>query len=163
MELIEAQIENIVVGKLEEALADYTGVSIVGTWKPAEDLELKGSEEKATAIIGVKAFPRSYETPTIPSTEIQVMISMAVRSDVDFNGTNYLGLTEKISDVLQEWQNEFSSLGDFNITGKFDVTGFNLTGGDCGIDKETKCWQYVQGFTVYGIVAKKTTQHDNNN
>ena len=163
MELIEAQIESVVVEKLKTVLEDFEDVSIVGTWQPEDDDELKGMEEKPMAVIGVKAFPRSYETPTVPSTEIQVAVSMAVRSDADFNGMNYLGLTEQISDVFQEWQNEFSSLGDFNITGKFDVTGFNLTGGDCGIDKDTKCWQYVQGFTVYGIVAKKTTQHDNNN
>lgn len=154
MKLIEAQIENIVVEKLREVLSNYEGVVVDGTWQPSGELELKGSEEKPTAVIGVKAFPRSYETPTIPDTEIQIEVSVAVRSDVDFNGLNYLGITEKISDVFQQWQNDFSSLVDFNIEGKFDVTGFNLTGGDCGIDRDNKCWQYVQGLTVYGIVAK---------
>lgn len=103
MELIEAQIESVVVEKLKTVLEDFEDVSIVGTWQPEDDDELKGMEEKPMAVIGVKAFPRSYETPTVPSTEIQVAVSMAVRSDADFNGMNYLGLTEKISDVFQEW------------------------------------------------------------
>ena len=158
MELIEAQIENIVITKLRTALSDYDNVSVVGTWQPTTGNDVKGLEDKPVAVIGVKAFPRSYETPTVPSAEIQIEVSMAVRSDVDFNGTNYLGLTEKISDVFQDWQNDFGNLTDFNIEGKFDVTGFNLTGGDCGLDRDNSLWQYVQGLTVYGIVAKPT--HD---
>lgn len=142
-------------------MSDNDSVLVIGTWQTSDGV--KGNDDKPTAVISVKAFPRMYETPTIPSTEIQLAVSMAVRSDVDFNGIDYLGLTEKISDVFQDWQNDFSNLSVFNIDGKFDVTGFNLTGGDCGLDRDTKCWQYVQGFTIYGIVAKKTTQHSNNN
>lgn len=163
MELVEALIEGVVVQRLKEAVGDFDGVSVVGTWRPSDGPEVKGLDDKAEAVVGVKAFPRQYETPTVPSAEIQLAVSMSVRSDVDFGGEDYLGLTEKISEALQEWQNDFSSLSAFDVEGKFKTTGFNLTGGDCGLDRETRCWQYVQGFTVYGIVAKKTAQSDNNN
>lgn len=159
MELIEAQIEKVVIDKLETALHNFGDIRIVGTWQPSEeDDELKGEEEaKDTAILGVKVFPRSYDTPTIPYAEIQAQVSLAVRADADFNGRDYLAITAAISDVLQEWQNTFASLDDFNLEHAFTVTGFNLTGGDCGQDRGNCIWQFSQGFSIYGIVEKETS------
>ena len=84
---------------------------------------------------------------------------------MDFNGKTYLDITTLVSNALQGWQNNFSSLWIFNIPNWFSVTGFNLTGGDCGLDRDNGVWQYSQGFSVYGIVEKYppvNTHNDNN-
>lgn len=152
--MIEKRLEGVVIDNLKTALSDVTGLQIIGMWQTVGAEEVKAEEEKPSAVLAVKAYPRSYETPTIPYAEIQLEISLAVRSDTDFNGANYLSITEKISDVLQEWQNDFSSLDCFSLLGAFNITGFNLTGGDCGLDKDNCIWQYSQGFTIYGIIEK---------
>ena len=52
-------------------------------------------------------------------------------------------------------------MDDFNLENAFTVTGFNLTGGDCGLDRENCIWQFQQGFSIYGIVEKDNTLPDN--
>ena len=155
MELIEQKLEKAVIDKFIEVLPTGSGVSVIGIWQPAGDNQVKGEEGKPNALLAVKAYPRTYETPTIPDAEFQIDVSLAVRSDEDYNGMNYLEITSLISDALQDWQNDFGKLTTFNLDGLFRVTGFNLTGGDCGLDIENCVWQYSQSFTIYGIVEKK--------
>lgn len=159
--LVEAYLESVVVQVLRDALKDYDNVQIVGTWEPSTDDRLKGEENKAGCIVGVKSYPRTYDTPTVPYCQINFDISMAVRADVDWNGNNYLDLTSIISEVLQGWQNDFNSLYIFGFPDLFEITGFQLTGGDCGIDREEGIWQFQQSFAIFGIVSKPTTNVPN--
>jgi hypothetical protein len=148
--MVEQKIEKIVIDKLNDAL-EGVQVQFIGMWQ-TDDGE-KACENGASAVVAVKAYPRAYDTPTIPDASIAVDISLAVRSDVDFGGLTYLDLTTKIQEVLQTWQLTFDdSHTEFSIEGEFDETGFNLIGGDCGIDRENKVWQFNQSFTVYGII-----------
>ena len=99
MKLIEAEIEKVILDKIETALQNFENVRVVGTWQVSDnELELKGEEEPSDkAIVGVKVFPRGYDTPTVPYAEIQGQVSLAVRADKDFNGMDYLALTASIS------------------------------------------------------------------
>lgn len=80
-------------------------------------------------------------------------VSLLMRSDVDYNGQNYLQVTSAISDLMQSWQNSFSA-GEtqFTVENEFTFTGFQLGGGDCGVDVEKCVWSYTQTMTVYGII-----------
>ena len=164
MKLIEAEIEKVVLEQMQPAIQQISGVQVIGTWQATDETTLKGNEDKPKAVLVVKAFPRSYDTPTIPDAVFQVEVSLAVRTDIDFNGKTYLDITTLVSDVLQDWQNNFDSLSVFDVQGYFSVTGLNLTGGDCGLDRDNGVWQYSQGFSVYGIVEKHpqdNTQNEN--
>ena len=69
--MVEALIEKIIVEKIKGALKDYDEIQVFGTWQPTCETDLKGEEEtQSICVIGVKAFPRSYSTPTIPDCEI---------------------------------------------------------------------------------------------
>ena len=41
----------------------------------------------------------------------------------------------------------------FEIENEFLPTGFNIAGGDCGIDKQNDLWQYTQSFNLYGVIC----------
>lgn len=147
--MLEKKIEKTVIDNLKDAL-DGLDVHYIGVWQTEDD---KASESAEMAVIAVKAFPRSYETPTIPYASIQVEVSLAVRSDIDCSGMKYDEISEKIQDVLQTWQKTFdASHTAFSIENEFDETGFQLDGGDCGLDRESKVWQFTQSFTIYGII-----------
>ena len=147
--MVEQKIEKIVIDKMKTAL-DGLQVQFIGMWQKEDD---KACEDGTSAVVAVKAYPRSYETPTIPYANIQVEVSLAVRSDIDFDGKTYLDLTTAMQSIMQTWQKDFqSSHVDFSIENEFDETGFQLDGGDCGIDRESKVWQFSQSFTIYGII-----------
>lgn len=151
--MIEASIEAKVIDVLNELFNDYEDIQVVGCWKTGNDEHMKGEEDTDLCVIGVKTQPRSYETPTVPYASMTTIISMAVRADVDFNGINYLEITSRISNALQKWQNNFHEAEDeFKIDNEFDFTGFQLEGGDCGMDKDNCVWQFQQSFTIYGII-----------
>jgi len=99
--MIEQQLEKIVIDRVKCALKFVDGLQIVGAWQPAKGNENKAEEKPDTkVVIGLKALPRSYETPTIPHAEIQIQMSLATRTDTDFNGKNYLTITTIISNLL---------------------------------------------------------------
>lgn len=152
LKMIESDIEEKVISVLKELFKEKDDIQIVGCWKPSDNQNIKGEEDSDLCIIGVKTFPLSYETPTIPYASIPTTISMAVRADVDFKGINYLEITSRISNALQKFQNNFQDAEDtFKLDG-FEFTGFQLDGGDCGMDKANCVWQFQQSFTIYGII-----------
>lgn len=54
---------------------------------------------------------------------------------------------------MQAWQDSYSAYAPvFAVPGEFDPTGFNLAGGDCGLDRQAGAWQYAQSFNLYGII-----------
>ena len=147
--MIEQKIEKNVIDAMKVALGNFQA-QFIGIWQTDGD---KACEDGESAVVAVKAYPRSYETPTIPYASIEVEVSLAVRSDIDFNGQTYLDLTSRLQEVMQTWQKDFqSSHVAFSIDNEFDETGFQLNGGDCGIDRESKVWQFSQSFTIFGII-----------
>ena len=107
----------------------------------------------AVGVLAVKVYPRSYDTPTIPDGMMQVDLTLAVRAEVDSGGVDYLAITDIVSNQLQKWQKAYDEYApDFRIQGEFEPTGFNMAGGDVGLDKELCVWQYSATFNIYGIM-----------
>lgn len=153
--MIEKELEKIVIDRVKETLENngITDFQMIGVWQD-EDC-IKGEENESPIIVAVKATPRTYETPTIPDAQIQIELSLAVRSDVDYSGKTYIDVSSLISDLFQNWQNNYSKGNeDFTIQDTFFYTGFNLDGGDCGIDRDNCIWQYSQTFTIYGVIRR---------
>lgn len=149
--MIEADLEKIIIDNFKNVLKDYD-TQIYGTWQ-ATDIENKSEEEDGVeSVLTVKALPRSYDTPTIPYASMSFQVALVVRSDVDFNGKDYIGITELVSTKMQEWQKSYGAYREDFTTENFEPTGFQLDGGDCGIDKTNYVWTYVQNFTLYGII-----------
>ena len=157
MSLIEQKIEKIVLEQFDTALsvANVNGIQLIGAWQSATDDNLKAFEDgRAIGVLGVKVYPRQYDTPTIPDGSMQVDVSLTIRADVDKQGTTWLSATEAISDTLQKWQKSYADYKPvFEITGEFLPTGFNIAGGDCGLDKQSDTWQYTQSFNLFGVIS----------
>ena len=154
--MIEQLLEKKIVDALADALGD-ANVQIMGAWQPATDGEIKSLEEgKASGYLTVRMQPRTYETPTIPTAQIPCTIGLVMRAEVDTNGQSYLAITSAVSNRLQTWQDSIDvAVSAFNIEGKFDCAGFQLTGGDAGIDKAQKVWTWAQSLIIYGVIAPK--------
>lgn len=149
--MIEADLEKIIIDNFKNVLKDYD-TQIYGTWQTT-DVENKSEEEDGVeSVLTVKALPRSYDTPTVPYASMSFQIALVVRSDVDFNGKDYIGITDLVSTKMQEWQKSYGAYHEDFTTENFEPTGFQLDGGDCGLDKTNYVWTYVQNFTLYGII-----------
>ena len=145
--MIEQKIEKIVIDKFSNALSavGIDDIQIVGAWQPSEGDEVKGLEDGTKAgLLTVKTYPHQYETPTIPDGMMQVDVVLVSRADVDWQGTNWLSATDAVNDVLQAWQKTYDAYKtDFEIEDEFMPTGFNIAGGDCGLDKANGVWTYT--------------------
>lgn len=154
--MTEQKIEKIILDKFNAAFesANVDGYQLIGAWQAVDDGQVKAVEEgRSKIILGVKVYPRSYETPTIPDGQFQVDISLTVRAEVDSTGQDYLATTQLVSDILHAWQKSYQAYStDFRIEDEFQPTGFNLESGDVGLDKEACIWQYTQTFNLYGII-----------
>lgn len=158
--MIEQVSEKKIVDALSAALPETANITVIGAWQPSTDGAIKSLEDgTAEGYLTVRMQPRSYETPTIPTAQIACTISLAMRAEVDADGQNYLAVTDAVTNVLQQWQNDISAVvSTFGIEGKFDATGFQLTGGDAGIDKANKVWSWAQSLIVYGVVLPPQPQ-----
>lgn len=100
-----------------------------------------------------KSSPRSYSTATIPTCQINVQLNVLVRADVDYNGVNYLDVTSKVMNVLENWQKCYDDTHeDFTLSGEFECTGYRLDSGNFTLDQTGKTWQYSHSMTVFGVV-----------
>ena len=73
--MTEQKIEKIVLDKLAVALSNVGGdeLQFIGAWQPAGEGDIKALEDGTkVGVVAVKAFPRTYDTPTIPDGQIQV-------------------------------------------------------------------------------------------
>ena len=154
--MTEQKIEKKVLDKVEAAFeaAGIAGIQFVGAWQPATTGKIKGLEESGCAgVLGVKVFPRTYETPTIPDGSFRVDVALTVRAEVDSDGKDYLQMSEVLANVIHSWQKQYSNYAtDFEIDGEFCPTGFVIDNSDVGLDRENCVWQYSQSFTLYGII-----------
>lgn len=155
--MTEQKIEKIILDKFNETFAtsNVNGYQLIGAWQAVEDGQVKAIEDGTSKIIlGVKVYPRSYSTPTIPDGQFQVDISLTVRAEVDSTGKDYLEVTQLVSNILHTWQKSYQAYSiDFYIEDEFKPTGFNIESGDVGLDKEACIWQYTQTFNLYGIIS----------
>ena len=135
--------------------ANVDGIQLIGAWQSTTDEQLKAYEDgRAIGVLGVKVYPRQYETPTIPDGSMQVDVSLTIRAEVDTKGMTWLSATEAIQSTLQTWQRSYADYRPvFSIEGEFLPTGFNIAGGDCGLDKSTDTWQFTQSFNLYGVIS----------
>ena len=161
--MIEQQIEKKVLAKIESRLNDagIEKVQLVGQLDAVEGV--KGIEASdSDVIIVAKASPRAYSTPTIPTCQIDVQVSALVRADIDYNGMNYLAVSDKLMDIFQHWQRCYDDTHeDFTIADEFDCTGFQLGGGNFTLDATGKTWQYQHNFTVFGVVLEHLNNNEN--
>ena len=154
--MIEQNIEDKVLAKVSNVLsaAGVENIQYFGQLGACENV--KGIENAdSDVIIIAKSSPRAYSTATIPTCQIDVQLNVLVRADVDFNGVNYLAVTNKVMDVLQHWQRCYDDTHeDFTVEGEFDCTGYQLAGGNFTLDSTGKTWQYTHSMTVFGVVLE---------
>jgi hypothetical protein len=41
---------------------------------------------------------------------------------------------------------------DFHVEGEFNPSGFSMSGGDIGLDKDVCSWTFTQTFDLYGVI-----------
>lgn len=82
--------------------ADSINVQYAGQLKGVDGVKAIENAQSDVFIIA-KASPRSYSTSTIPTCQVPVTLNVLVRADVDYNGVNYLDVTSKVMNVLENW------------------------------------------------------------
>lgn len=154
--MIEQNIECKVLEKVSSKLstAGIQNVQVYSQLNAYDDV--KGIEDaNSDVMIIAKSSPRSYSTATIPTCQIDVQLNVLVRADVDFNGANYLAVTNQIMNVLQHWQRCYDDTHiDFSVENEFDCTGYQLGSGNFALDGTGKIWQYTHTMTVFGVVLE---------
>ena len=95
--MVEQMLEKKTLAVIGEMLnnAGIEKVQLVGQLDAVDGV--KGIESSdSDVIIVAKASPRSYATPTIPTCQIQIDVTALVRADIDYNGMNYLAVSDKM-------------------------------------------------------------------
>lgn len=162
--MVEQKLEKKAMEKIEAALeaAGISTIQVVGSLQPETDLKMVEKED-ANGVVILKAAPRSYASPTIPTCEIAIGVNATIRADVDYNGMQYLDVASKIMDVLQHWQRCYDDThNDFTVDGEFDCTGYQLDAGTFSFDRSDKVWQYSHQMTVFGVVLESAADATNN-
>lgn len=150
--MIEADLEKKIVNKLNALLEEnkIEGVQVTSSFQISE---IKAIQQSGmSSYIVVKASPRSYASPTVPTSTIDCGISLTVRADVDYNGKNYLDLADMLMKQYEIWQKCEGEAHDDFTTDDFDITGFVLGNGTTTIDGTAVVFQYNHTFTIYGVV-----------
>ena len=143
--------------KLEAALteAGITTIQFVGSLQASDDVLKAVEQEDSNGIVVVKASPRMYGSPTIPTCQVTIGVNATIRADVDYNGMTYLEVAGKLMDVLQHWQRCYiDTHEDFTVEGEFDCTGYELDAGSFSFDRSEKIWQYSHQMTLFGVVQE---------
>lgn len=153
--MIEQKIEKLVMDHYAAALsaAELSGVQIIGAWQPGDGVKA-AEDPRVPGVVTVKVYPRNYETPTVPDAQFQVDSSVLFRTDVDGDGRLFLSCCDVLTGKQHRWQkSQDGYYGDFLLPGEFQPTGFQMAGGDVGIDKENGIWTQSSTFNLYGIVT----------
>lgn len=152
--MIEQKLEKNVIDKITQILNDndIQDFSVYGSLQPEI---IKGVEDESQIIVVVKVSPRSYSSPTIPTCQIDIKVSLALRADVDFSGKNYLDVCDILMSRFEIWQKCLDDAHeDFHIPGEFSIVGFQLGNGTTAMDPDKTIWQYTHDFTIYGVVEQ---------
>lgn len=160
--MIEQSIESKVLEKIQGTLSavGIENVKLVGQLEAVEGVKgLEGADDEI--IIIAKSSPRAYSSPTIPTCQINVDVNALVRADVDYNGKNYLDVSDCLMQIFQHWQRCYDDTHeDFTVDGQFDCTGFQLGTGSFTLDGTGKLWQYQHSMTVLGVVTNDLTTNN---
>lgn len=151
--LISDTIEKTIKQKIEDALTlnNVEGISFLLGWDDTK--QVKGEEENTNGIITIKCSLPYFDTPTIPDGSFLVDINFVSRTDADYQGKNYLAVTEVVFDKMMEYQKSFQPVStDFSIEDKFNPTGFRISSTDNGIDRENGTWILSMSVIIYGII-----------
>lgn len=154
--MIEKDLEKRIIDKIRAAMeaAGVTDVEYLGAWQPAPAGGIKDNEDgHVCAYVTVKAYPRSYDTPTIPDTTIDIDVSLLVRADIDADGHGYVEMTSTIADLFERWQKSYSGYHDDLTVDGFEPTGFRQGGGDIGKDADRCLWTYQMRISINGIIT----------
>ncbi len=150
MMMIEQEIEHRLADILSAELSADESTQIIGVWSTGTE---KGVETNAANFVTLKVYPRSYDTPTIPTCIVRCDLRVISRVEADSTGADYLALTEKIMALVQSWQSDMDKVQeDFSVSG-FSPAGFRIAQGDCGADKQSGTWQFSTQIEVHGVVA----------
>lgn len=152
--MIEQEIESKLVDLIKSELdaVDMVDVQYVSAWSPALGDAIKGQEDKHSNMVVVKAYPRSYDTPTIPTATLRIDINVLSMVDACANGSDYLKASSAIMSMLQRWQTMIACTNDAFKFDDFNPAGFRIASGDCGLDKSTGVWNCTYTIEIYGAV-----------
>ena len=149
--MIEQKLEKNVIDKLTSILTN-NGISNFRVYGSLQPDIMKGVEDISNIVVVVKAYPRSYQSPTIPTCQIDFEVQLTLRADIDYSGKNYLDVCDMLMTQFEEWQKCLDSAHyDFSLP-EFQMVGFQLGSGTNAADPDKVVWQYKHNFTVYGVV-----------
>lgn len=150
--MIEADLETKICEKLAGVLS-AAGLDDIQTCASFQVADIKAVQESSkNAYLTVKASPRSYATPTVPTCTIDVEVLLAVRADIDYNGRMYIDIADALMTQYERWQKCDGEAHDDFTTADFDITGFVLGMGSTAVDSNVVTFTYTHAFTVYGVV-----------
>ena len=146
--MIERDLEKTIIDAFKDSLNEEN-IQYIGAWQPDNIKGFENSNDES--YITVKVQPRNYDSPTIPTAQFTVSLTLTTRAEIDITGDNYLKLAERIADKLSQWQDSLQQCINDLSTNNCHVTGFQLSGGDVITDKENCVFQYTHQFIVYGV------------
>lgn len=153
--MIERDIEVQLVSKIKELLKptneNDANIQIDGLWDYREDKGVQEDSVDGQLFISVQ--PRSYQTPTIPTCQIPIVFTLVMRAELDSDGRRYYETCDKLMTQFERWQKCLcDSHLDMTVPNEFEVTGYQLNGGQSLLDKTNKTWNYSQEMVVFGVV-----------
>lgn len=152
--MLEQQIEKKVIEILKGFFIDEKlnhFIEFSGLYSVDEN---KCVEDKKPVLITVKVSPPTFETPTIPDSQIQIDVSCMVRSDIDYDGKTYLQIIDVLSKIFYTLQLKFKDVyQSFHIPYMFDPTGLVVANGDSGVEREQCLFFYTRTINLYGIIC----------
>ena len=100
--MIESKMEKQVLDKIDgifkrNGIEDY---QLYGSLQPEI---LKGVETESAILVVVKASPRSYSSPTVPTCQIDFEVQLTLRADIDYGGKNYLDVCDLLMNQYEIW------------------------------------------------------------
>lgn len=150
--MIEQKLEKNVIDKLTSIFTN-NGISDFEVYGSLQPDIMKGVEGDSSIVVVVKANPRSYQSPTIPTCQIDFEVQMTLRADIDYGGKNYLDVCDILLEQFEKWQKCLDDAHQDFSTPKFSMVGFQLENGNNAADPDKVVWQYKHNFTVYGVVV----------
>lgn len=150
--MIEQKIEKRVLDKID-GIFKQNGIKDYQLYGSLQPEILKGVETESAILVVVKASPRSYSSPTVPTCQIDFEVQLTLRADIDYGGKNYLDVCDLLMNQYETWQRCLDDAHDDFTLPEFSMVGFQLGNGSNAADPDKVVWQYKHNFTVYGVAG----------
>lgn len=136
------------------ALFAEVDATVISSWGTANTGEVKGELEKSdAAVISISVGAPEYDQYTVPSCTIPVGIVVEIRREAAPTGAALLTVMEPIADVLNELQEDVSSVEALTVAG-FEADGVRLDGGSAPVfDKQLNAWRVIRSLSVRGRIV----------